>query len=210
MAGEAEPAKSSKDMAPKDMAPNGMASRVLLFGAPGSGKGTQAALLAERLGVPAISTGEMLRAAVAGGSALGRKVDGILAAGSLVDDETMGDVVRERLARTDARRGFLLDGYPRTIPQAATLEEILHRHGAGLDAAILLEVPEAELVRRLTSRGREDDREEVVRERLRLFLEKTAPLIGYYQQRGLLRRVDGDRAVPEVADAILDTLRRAA
>ena len=122
----------------------------------------------------------------------------------------MGDVVRERLARADARRGFLLDGYPRTIPQAATLEEILRRHGASLDAAVLLEVPEAELVRRLTCRGREDDREDVVRERLRLFDEKTAPLIGYYQQRGLLRRVDGDRTVPEVADAILDTLRRAA
>ena len=209
MAGEAEPAKSP-DMAPNDMTPNGMPSRVLLFGAPGSGKGTQAALLAERLGVPAISTGEMLRAAVAGGSALGRRVDAILAVGSLVDDATMGEVVRERLARADARRGFLLDGYPRTIPQAATLEEILRRHGAGLDAAVLLEVPEAELVRRLTSRGREDDREDVVRERLRVFDEKTAPLIGYYQQRGLLRRVDGDRAVPDVADAILDTLRRAA
>ncbi len=200
MGGEAEPS----------MTPNGMVTRVLLFGAPGSGKGTQAALLAERLGVPAISTGEMLRAAVAGGSALGRKVDGILAAGELVDDETMGHVVRDRLAQTDARRGFLLDGYPRTLPQAATLEEILRRQSASLDAAILLEVPDAELVRRLTSRGREDDREDVVRERLRLFDEKTAPLIGYYRQRGLLRRVDGDRTVPEVADAILDTLRRAA
>ena len=199
MAGEAEPEPQIV-----------MASRVLLFGAPGSGKGTQAALLAERLAVPAISTGEMLRAAVASGSDLGRKVDGILAAGALVDDETMEHVVRERLAQADARRGFLLDGYPRTLPQAATLEQILRRQDASLDAAILLEVPEAELVRRLTGRGREDDREDVVRERLRVYEEKTAPLIGHYQQRGLLRRVDGDRAVPEVADAILATLRRAA
>jgi adenylate kinase len=197
-------------MAPNDMAPNGMASRVLLFGAPGSGKGTQAALLAERLAVPAISTGEMLRAAVAGGSELGRRVERILAAGTLVDDDTMADVVRERLAQPDARRGFLLDGYPRTLPQAGTLEGILRRQGAGLDAAILLEVPDTELVRRLIDRKREDDREDVVRERLRVYDEKTAPLIGYYQQRGLLRRVDGHRTVPEVADAILATLRRAA
>jgi adenylate kinase len=187
-----------------------MARRVLVFGAPGSGKGTQAALLAERLGVPAISTGEMLRAAVASGSELGRRVEGILAAGTLVDDDTMADVVRERLAQPDARRGFLLDGYPRTLPQAVTLEDILRRQGAGLDAAILLEVPDTELVRRLIDRKREDDREDVVRERLRVYDDKTAPLIGYYQQRGLLRRVDGHRTVPEVADAILATLRRAA
>ena len=195
MAGEGEPS---------------MARRVLLFGAPGSGKGTQAALLAERLGVPAISTGEMLRAAVVAGTDLGRKVEGILAAGVLVDDDTMAEVVRDRLALPDARRGFLLDGYPRTLPQAATLEDILRRQGAGLDAAILLEVPEAELVRRLIGRKREDDREQVVRERLHVYEEKTAPLIGYYHQRGLLRRVDGHRTVPEVADAILDTLRSAA
>ena len=200
MAGEAEPAE----------APRTMASRVLFFGAPGSGKGTQAALLAERLGVPVISTGEMLRSAVASGSEFGRRVDGILAAGALVDDRTMEHVVRERLAQPDARRGFLLDGYPRTLPQAGTLDDILRGQGASLDAAILLEVPEAELVRRLCSRGRDDDREDVVRERLRVYQEKTAPLIGYYQQRGLLRRVQGDHTVPEVADAIVATLRRAA
>jgi adenylate kinase len=187
-----------------------MASRVLLFGAPGSGKGTQAALLAERLGVPAISTGEMLRAAVACGSELGRRVEGLLAAGALVDDATMEAVVRERLAKPDARRGFLLDGYPRTLPQAETLEAILRGQGAGLDAAILLEVPAVVLVDRLCGRGREDDREDVVRERLRVYEEKTAPLVGYYQRRGLLRRVDGDQPVPAVAEAILTTLRRAA
>jgi adenylate kinase len=188
-----------------------VAARVLLFGAPGSGKGTQAAILAARLGVPAISTGDMLREAVVGGSELGRKVEGILTTGALVDDDTMASVVRERLGRPDARHGFLLDGYPRTLPQAETLADVLRRQGKELDAVVLLAVPETELVRRLTSRQRgADDRAEVVRERLRIYDEKTAPLIGYYQQRGLLRRVDGHRTVPEVADAILATLRRAA
>ena len=183
------------------------ALRVLLFGPPGSGKGTQAALLAERLGVPAISTGEMLRAAVVGGTELGRKVDGILASGALVDDDTMAAVVDERLNAADARRGFLLDGYPRTLGQAQTLEGILSRQGEDLDAAILLEVPEDELVRRMVARQRSDDREDVVRQRLQVYREKTAPLVGHYDRLGLLRRVDGNRDVPEVAEAILAALR---
>jgi adenylate kinase len=188
-----------------------VAQRVLLFGAPGSGKGTQAAMLAERLGVPAISTGDMLRAAVAGGSELGRKVEGVLGTGGLVDDATMDEVVRGRLDCPDVRDGFLLDGYPRTLPQCETLSGILRRQGKALDAAILLDVPEGELMRRLLSRQRGDDLEAIIRERLRVYREQTeTPLIGYYQQRGLLRRVDGHRAVADVADAILVTLRRAA
>jgi adenylate kinase len=186
------------------------AFRVLLFGPPGSGKGTQAVLLAERLGVPAISTGEMLRQAVAGGTELGRKVDGILASGALVDDATMADVVTARLQHEDARRGFLLDGYPRTLGQADTLAGILEQQGETLDAAVLLEVPDEELVRRMMGRKRADDREDVVRERLRQYQDKTSPLIGHYDRLGLLRRVDGNRSVEEVAESIVAALEIAA
>ena len=188
-------------------------SRVLLFGPPGSGKGTQAALLAERLGVLAISTGEMLRKAIAVGNELGHRVDSILSSGALVDDATMAEIVRERLAQPDVRGGFLLDGYPRTLGQAATLEEILRGRGETLDAAVFLEVPEGELVRRMSGRqkqaGRADDDPEVVRERLRVYEQKTAPLVDYYHQRGLLRRVDGNRPVGQVAEAILAALQPA-
>jgi len=190
------------------------ARRLLLFGPPGAGKGTQAALLAERLGIPAISTGEMFRQAVAGGSELGRQVEAILARGELVDDVTTAEIVRARLAQSDAQPGFLLDGYPRTLAQAATLEEILRGRDEALDAAVFLEVPEDELVRRMSGRaqqaGRADDRPEVVRERLRVYEAKTAPLVEYYRQRCLLRQVDGNRSVGEVADAVLAALQPAA
>lgn len=190
------------------------ARRLLLFGPPGSGKGTQAALLAERLGVPAISTGEMFRQAVAAQSELGRRVEAILALGNLVDDATTSEVVRGRLAQPDARRGFILDGYPRTLAQAETLEEILRGRGESLDAAVFLEVPEGEVVRRMSGRrgqaGRVDDTPEVVRGRLRVYEEQTAPLVDYYGRRGLLRQVDGDRPVGDVAAAILAVLPAAA
>lgn len=178
----------------------------MLLGPPGAGKGTQAQFLAARLGVPAISTGDMLREAVAEGSELGRKVEGIMASGALVDDATMADVVRERLAKADARDGFLLDGYPRTLPQAETLAGILREIGRELEAVLLVEVPEEELVRRAVLRQRADDREDVVRERLRVYREKTAPLIGYYEQRGLLRPVNGHRPIEEVTPQMLAAL----
>ena len=178
------------------------ARRLLFLGPPNSGKGTQARIVAERLGIPAISTGEMLREAVAEESDLGRQVEQILAAGELVDDETMARVVRERLARADTGRGFLLDGYPRTLSQADTLGRILEERGESLDAALLIDAPEDELVERALGRGREDDREQVLRERLRVYRERTAPLVGYYRERGLLRRVDGDRPVVEVTSQI--------
>ena len=184
------------------VAENGGA-RVVLLGPPGAGKGTQAQVLREHLGVPAISTGDMLREAVADGSELGRKVQGIMASGALVDDGTMAEVVRERLAKEDALKGFLLDGYPRTLPQAETLAGILREGSQDLDAVLLVDVPEDELVRRALLRGRADDKAEVVRERLRLYREKTAPLIGYYRERGLLREIDGNRPVEEVTAGML-------
>lgn len=178
-------------------------ARVVLLGPPGAGKGTQAQVLCERLGVCAISTGDMLREAVTDGTELGAKVQGIMASGALVDDATMADVVRERLAKADAARGYLLDGYPRTLPQAETLAGILKEAGQELDAVLLVDVPEDELVRRALLRGRADDSESVIRERLRVYREKTAPLIGYYGERGLLREIDGNRPVEEVTAQML-------
>ena len=181
-----------------DSGNNSRPLKVVLLGPPGAGKGTQAQLLSARLGVPAISTGDMLREAVAAGSDLGRRVEGIMAAGKLVDDELMAEVVRDRLAKPDARRGYLLDGYPRTLPQAKTLEGILQESGQQLDAVVMVDVPVDELVRRSLLRGRADDTEEVIRERQRVYREKTEPLIGYYRERGLLREIDGHRPVDEV------------
>ena len=144
-----------------------------------------------------------MREAVAEGSELGTRVQGIMNSGALVDDATMADVVRGRLAKADACGGFLLDGYPRTLPQAETLAGILRKQGCDLDAVLLVDVPEDELVRRALLRGRADDKEQVIRERLRVYREKTAPLIGYYRERGLLREIDGNRSVDEVTAGML-------
>jgi adenylate kinase len=182
------------------------ASRIVLLGAPGSGKGTQAELLSGALGVPAISTGEMLRDAVAARTALGSRVESILDAGDLVDDATMAEVVRARLAQTDAAHGFLLDGYPRTLAQADTLGSILEAAGTSLDAVVQVEVPVPELVRRALDRQRKDDTEEVINNRLAVYEENTAPLIDYYRERALLLPVDGDQTVEEVAAEIMSIL----
>ncbi len=173
--------------------------RIVFLGPPNSGKGTQAKSLAEALEIPAISTGEMLRAAVAAGSSLGQRGAGVMARGELVNDDLMADVVRDRLGKDDAAEGFLLDGYPRTAAQAATLEEILGERYVDLHDVVLIDAPEDVLVKRALGRGREDDREEVVRERLRVYQQKTAPLVDFYDVKGLLRRIDGDQAIEEVA-----------
>jgi adenylate kinase len=181
-----------------------------MFGPPGSGKGTQAAVLASRLEVPAISTGEMLRQAVAEGSELGNKVEAIMTSGALVDDETMAEVVRHRLAQDDAQSGFLLDGYPRTQGQAETLEKVLQSQDVHLDGVVFLDVPTEELVARALDRQRVDDREEVIRERLRIYHSQTAPLLGYYRDLGLLRTVDGHQSIDKVTEAVLASLAEAA
>jgi adenylate kinase len=180
--------------------------RVVFLGPPGSGKGTQAVLLAEALGVPAISTGDMLREAVANGSELGRRVRRIMESGELVGDDLMAEVVRERLASADTGNGFLLDGYPRTAAQAETLRQILDGSADTLDHVVFIDVPEEELVRRALLRQRVDDKEDVVRERLRVYREKTQPLVDYYRTKGLLREIDGNRAVETVRRAILDAV----
>lgn len=180
--------------------------RVVLLGPPNAGKGTQAATLVRRFGVPCISTGEMLRREAASGTALGLRVKGIMDSGKLVDDGTMAEAVRGRLQQPDAASGFVLDGYPRTLAQAETLAGILAATGHSLDAVLLITVPEDSLVRRALARGRSDDREEVIRERLRVYREKTEPLIGYYRRLGLLREVDGQPAIEEVGRQLLAVL----
>jgi len=159
------------------------------------------------LGIPSISTGELLRQAVAAESDLGRRVAATLASGRLVDDDLIAEVVASRIAEEDAANGFLLDGYPRTMAQADTLDRLLAAGGAGLDAVVFLDVPEEVLVRRALARRREDDEEPVVRRRLGVYREKTEPLVDRYSRRGLLVRVDGDRSVEAITEDILNLLR---
>ncbi len=180
--------------------------RLILLGAPGSGKGTQAEILAKRIEVPSISTGEMLRQAVAAGSDLGQRVETIMAAGDLVDDATMADVVRERLGQADAQVGFILDGYPRTLGQAATLASILEGKSWSLDGVVYIEVPEDELIQRALARKRADDQEEVIRQRQQVYRRQTQPLIDHYADQGLLRPVDGHRTIDEVAAGVIEAL----
>lgn len=189
-----------------DVASSSSALRIVLLGPPGSGKGTQAGTLAESLGVPAISTGEMLREAVAAASPLGLRVNEIMAAGELVDDATMADVVRDRLGSDDAQKGFVLDGYPRTLSQAATLQEILEQSGHRLAAVVQIDVPEGELVNRVLGRHRADDTEEVILQRLAVYHAQTEPLVAYYRERSLLRDIDGHQSIEDVSDSIRDAL----
>ncbi|PYQ66323.1 MAG: adenylate kinase [Acidobacteria bacterium] len=188
--------------------------RLIFLGPPGSGKGTQAKLLAERLGVPAISTGDMLRDAVRRGTPLGRRAQAIMDAGELVPDDVVIGLVRERIALPDAAKGFLLDGFPRTIEQAEALDRILRGNAAPLDGVINLLVPEGTLLERLLGRaaleGRSDDRRETVAERLRIYREKTAPLVQHYRDLGLLTDVDGSGSIDEVAGRIDRALVRPA
>ncbi len=180
--------------------------RMILLGAPGSGKGTQAAILAERIGVPSISTGEMLREAVAAGTELGNKVKEIMSTGELVDDNTMADVVQERLGQSDAAAGFILDGYPRTLAQADTLVSILQDRNWSLDVVVHIEVPEEELIKRALARQRADDQEEVIRQRQRVYRQQTQPLIDHYDVQGMLCRIDGHQAIDEVAESMVSAL----
>jgi adenylate kinase len=205
---------------------------VVFIGPPGAGKGTQAQRLCAKLGVPQIATGDMLRAARKAGTELGRKADEFMTLGALVPDEVVIGLVEERVQEPDAMPGFVLDGFPRTVPQAEILDKILAKLGRTIAHVVLLEVPDALILERITGRRvgettgriyhlkydpppspdrgeggerlllREDDREDVVRPRLVNYSALTAPLVAWYGNKGLLRRVDGVGAVDDVTQAI--------
>ena len=189
--------------------------RVVLLGPPGAGKGTQAQVIAEQLGVPAISTGDIFRANVSGQTELGQKAKEYMDAGDLVPDEITVAMVKDRLDEPDAKVGFLLDGFPRTIAQAEQLRDSLGELGQALDRVLELVVEEDELVRRLSGRRmlvdgemvqRDDDRPETVRHRLEVYREQTAPVAGFYESVGLLSRIDAIGAVEEVTARAMKAL----
>jgi adenylate kinase len=180
-------------------------TRVVLVGPPGAGKGTQAATLSDKLGVPHISTGELFRQHIDADTEVGRTVKGILDSGQLVPDELTIDLVRDRLAESDTQDGFMLDGFPRNVRQADLLSKILSERDEKLDAVVELQVDENVLVDRLLSRGRTDDTEDVVRHRQQVYRSETEPLLDYY--RDLLVTVDGVGEIDEVTDRILASLR---
>jgi adenylate kinase len=180
--------------------------RIVFLGPPGAGKGTQAVRVAERLGTPHLSTGDMLREATRQGTKLGREAAGYMNAGLLVPKELVQSLLEERIAQPDCSGGFLLDGFPRTVEQAQDLDSHLAARGAGIDAVVNLQVEEADLLARLAGRGRQDDAEDVVRERLRQYDKLTRPLVDYYGAQGVLREVDGQGGPDEVFERILAEL----
>jgi adenylate kinase len=182
--------------------------RVVLLGPPGAGKGTQAVRLAEKLGVPHISTGELFRHNISNGTALGVRAKHFLDAGELVPTSLTNDLVDDRLNESDVAGGFILDGFPRTIDQAEALHDMLERRGLKLDAVVELRVPEEVLIERLMSRGRADDTEDVIRNRFRVYRDETAPLLSYYENEHELRTVDAVGSLDEVFERALHLLNR--
>ena len=184
--------------------------RLLILGAPGAGKGTQATRIAKRLGIPAISTGDIFRKNISEENELGLQVKSILAAGDFVPDDVTIAIVRDRLAEEDAQDGFLLDGFPRTPGQVEALDEMVSDSGGALDAVVELTVDTDEVVQRLLKRaedqGRADDTEDVIRSRMARYAEETAPLSSIYRSRGVLFHVDGMGDVDEVTDRVFTAL----
>ena len=182
------------------------------MGPPGAGKGTQAAVVAAHFGVPAVSTGDIFRANVAGRTPLGLEAQRYMEAGEYVPDEVTNAMVRDRLGLADASPGFLLDGYPRTLAQVDVLDDMLVDLGAKLDAVVALTVDREELIARLLQRahleGRADDTEDVIRRRQEVYAEQTEPLIAVYRDRGLLVEVDGMGEIDDVTQRIFDELER--
>ena len=187
--------------------------RLILLGPPGAGKGTQAQHLVAKYGIVQLSTGDILRAAIKAGTPVGRQAQEIIAGGNLVPDNLVVGIVEERIARPDARKGFVLDGFPRTVPQAVALDSMLRAKGLALDAVLELRVDEAaSLIKRIetrvtemSARGealREDDNANVLRTRLKAYREQTAPLIAHYRQEGILRTVNGMATIEDVAAEI--------
>jgi adenylate kinase len=212
---------------------------LILLGPPGAGKGTQAKIIMDKYGIPQISTGDMLREAVAKGTELGKKAKKYMTEGKLVPDEIVIGIVKERLKQKDCEKGFILDGFPRTLAQAEALDRIMGEMGKKIDAVINVNVPEEEVVRRIAYRRtckncgaiyhliynppkrpgicdkcggelyqREDDKEETVRERYRVYKKNTEPLIEYYKKKGILFDVDGTKDIEGVKREVLDILSK--
>ncbi len=172
--------------------------RLVFIGPPGAGKGTQAERIVARYGLAHLSTGDMLRAARAAGTELGRRADQYMSAGQLVPDDLIIDLIRQRLAQPDCRAGYLLDGFPRTLAQAEALDRLLAARGTPLNVVLELQVDDEVIKARLAGRGRADDKPEVIAQRLVAYHEQTAPLVDYYRRAGLLQSVDGVGTIDEV------------
>ncbi len=185
--------------------------RIVLLGAPGSGKGTQAALLMEQLGLPHISTGAVLRSAAQAGTELGLEAKAVIDRGELVSDAIMLGLIEERLNQEDARTGFILDGYPRNMAQAEALDDLLNRLDKPLDEALQIDVDIERVIERIALRaaeeGRSDDSEAVARKRMQVYAERTAPVADYYADRGVLSRVLGMGSIEEVFQRIMGVLQ---
>jgi len=185
--------------------------RIVLLGAPGSGKGTQAALLVEELDLPHISTGDLLRSAVKQGTLLGQKAKAVMDRGELVSDDIMLGLIEERLSQADVKAGFILDGYPRNLAQAEALDELLERLAQPVDEALQIDVDTELVIQRIAKRaaeeGRSDDSEEVVRNRMVIYAEQTAPVVEYYARKGVLSRVLGEGSIDEVFQRIKGILQ---
>lgn len=185
--------------------------RIVLLGAPGSGKGTQAALLVEELNLPHISTGELLRSAVKAGTDLGLQAKVVMDRGELVSDEIMLGLIEERLSRPDITQGFILDGYPRNIVQAEALDKLLERLEQPVDEALQIDVDVEMVIARIAKRAAEEDRsddtEETVRKRMDVYAAQTAPVVDYYANKGVLSRVLGEGSIEEVFQRIKGILQ---
>jgi adenylate kinase len=191
--------------------------RIILLGPPGAGKGTQAARMAQKLSIPQLSTGDMLRAAVSSGTSIGMKVAGTMRRGELVSDDLVVAAIVERISQPDAERGFILDGFPRTISQAVAFDDILMTEALDLDCVIELKVDAVVLLDRILHRAkgarangqsaRGDDTEEVLKIRLDLYRKETEPLIEYYRSRGLLKSIDGLQPIDIVAASLYEAIR---
>lgn len=188
---------------------------LIFFGPPGAGKGTQAARIEEKFGIKQLSTGDMLRAEVASGSELGQILKSIMDNGQLIPDDTMVKMIQYCLEEPECEKGFILDGFPRTLPQAQALDAMLSKVGRSLDHVIVLEVDDAALVERIKKRAEEsggarsDDNEETLKKRLKVYHEQTAPILPYYESKGLLRKIDGMASMDEVTAQIEAVLGKA-